>query len=50
MPRFDQGQVFTKLQKGNIVLRGNPSTYGEILADNIFVEDITRANLQTLIS
>jgi len=50
MPRFDEGEQNLKLIKGNIVLMGNPDQYGEILAENIFVEDITRAALQTLIS
>jgi hypothetical protein len=50
MPRFDEGEQNLKLIKGNIVLMGNPDQYGEILAENIFVEDITRSALQTLIS
>jgi hypothetical protein len=50
MPRFDEGEQNLKLIKGNIVLMGNPDQYGEILAENIFVEDITRTALQTLIS
>lgn len=50
MPRFDDGVVNSKLEKGDIILMGNPTQYGEILAENFLVEDITRANLQTLIS
>lgn len=50
MPRFNDGVVNTKIEKGDIVLMGNPNEYGEILAENLLVEDITRANLQTLIS
>jgi len=50
MPRFDRGVVNTKLEKGDIVLMGNPTQYGEILAENILVEDILKADLETLIS
>lgn len=50
MPRFDNGAVYTALQKGDIVLMGDPSVYGEILAENLLVEDITRVNLQALIT
>ncbi len=50
MPRFNDGGVNIKLEKGDIILMGNPTQYGEILAENLLVEDITKANLQTLIS
>lgn len=50
MPRFDRGVVNTKLEKGDIVLMGNPTQYGEILAENILIEDILKADLETLIS
>ena len=50
MPRFDEGVENSKLLKGNIILMGNPTQYGEILAQNFFIEDITKANIDTLIS
>jgi hypothetical protein len=50
MPRFDEGVEITKLEYADILLTGNPGEYSKILAQNILVEDITRASLQTLIT
>jgi hypothetical protein len=50
MPRFDEGIEITKLEYADILLTGNPGEYSKILAQNILVEDITRASLQTLIT
>lgn len=35
MPRFDDGGVNIKLEKGDIILMGNPTQYGEILAETL---------------
>lgn len=48
MPRYDDGNQFTKITKGQFVLMGSDTQYGDVLAENFFVESILYVNLKDL--
>lgn len=51
MPRFnDPTTTLTYLEKGDLLMGGDPSQYSNILADNLFSRSMTRTALQALIS
>jgi hypothetical protein len=50
MPQFNNGTNLPKVEKGDIIMSGNPSEFSSILAENFFTSSYTYAQMNDLAS